>query len=50
MAVAIHPYISGQPHRVKYLEEVYAYAQSLGDVVFWNGEEILDWYQGTKGA
>nr|AIA92479.1 CAZy families CE4 protein [uncultured Ralstonia sp.] len=49
LAVAIHPYISGQPHRIKYLEEIYAYAQSLGDVLFWNGEQILDWYQGAKG-
>jgi len=23
MAMAIHPYISGQPHRIKYLEAVY---------------------------
>src|SRR5215470_9903972 len=25
MAIAIHPYISGQPFRIKYLEQVYAY-------------------------
>jgi peptidoglycan/xylan/chitin deacetylase (PgdA/CDA1 family) len=49
MAVAIHPYISGQPHRIRYLEELYDYAASLGDVLFWNGEEIYHWYQGTKG-
>lgn len=48
MAVAIHPYISGQPHRIKYLEEIYEYAASLGDVAFWNGEEILDWYTASK--
>jgi allantoinase len=48
LAVAIHPYISGQPHRIKYLEQIYEYAASLGDVLFWNGEEILDWYQSTK--
>jgi len=23
MALAIHPYISGQPHRIKYLEAIY---------------------------
>lgn len=49
LAVAIHPYISGQPHRIKYLEEIYAYAQSRGDVLMWNGEEIYNWYQGVKG-
>ncbi|QRG09670.1 polysaccharide deacetylase family protein [Xanthobacter dioxanivorans] len=48
LAVAIHPYLSGQPHRIRYLEEIYAYAASLGDVVFWNGEELLDWYQAEK--
>lgn len=50
MAVAIHPYISGQPHRIRYLEEVYDYARSLGDVVMWNGEEIYDWYQTAKAG
>ena len=25
MAIAIHPYISGQPFRIKYLEDIYAY-------------------------
>lgn len=50
MAVAIHPYISGQPHRIRYLEEVYDYARSLGDVVMWNGEEIYDWYQTARAG
>ncbi len=45
MALAIHPYISGQPHRIRYLEEVYAYARAHKGVVFWNGEEILEWWQ-----
>ena len=49
MAMAIHPYISGQPHRIRYLEELYDYAAGLGDVLFWNGAEIYDWYRGTKG-
>jgi hypothetical protein len=47
--VAIHPYISGQPHRMKYLEAVYDYARSRGDVLMWNGEEIYNWYQGVRG-
>lgn len=49
LAVAIHPYISGQPHRIKYLEAVYDYARSRGDVLMWNGEEIYNWYQGVRG-
>ncbi len=48
LAVAIHPYISGQPHRIKYLEEIYDYAASLGDVLFWNGDDLLDWYTGEQ--
>ena len=44
MAVAIHPYISGQPHRIKYLEAIYDYAAKFEGVLHWNGEQILDWY------
>ena len=44
MAIAIHPYISGQPHRIKYLEQVYEYCGGREGVVFMNGAEILDWY------
>ena len=29
MALAIHPYISGQPHRIKYLEAIYDYVKRL---------------------
>jgi peptidoglycan/xylan/chitin deacetylase (PgdA/CDA1 family) len=45
MALAIHPYISGQPHRIRYLEEVYAYINQHEGVLHWNGGEILDWYR-----
>jgi allantoinase len=44
MALAIHPYISGQPHRVKYLEAIYDYVDRFEGVLHWNGAEILDWY------
>ncbi len=44
MALAIHPYISGQPHRIKYLEAIYEHARRHDGVVYWTGEEILDWY------
>ncbi len=51
MAIAIHPYISGQPFRIKYLEEVYARIARMPGVLHWNGEQILDWYTGQrKGA
>lgn len=45
MAIAIHPYISGQPHRIRYLEEVYSYINRHSGVLHWNGAEILDWYR-----
>lgn len=44
VAVAIHPYISGQPHRIRYLEEIYAETAGYEGVVHWNGAEIYDWY------
>jgi peptidoglycan/xylan/chitin deacetylase (PgdA/CDA1 family) len=46
MSIAIHPYISGQPFRIKYLEEIYAHINSHEGVVHMNGEEIYDWYNG----
>jgi allantoinase len=47
MAIAIHPYISGQPFRIKYLEEVYERMKGYEGVLHWNGEQILDWYLGA---
>jgi peptidoglycan/xylan/chitin deacetylase (PgdA/CDA1 family) len=44
VALAIHPYISGQPHRIKYLEQIYAHVAKFDGVLHWNGEQILDWY------
>ena len=50
MAIAIHPYISGQPHRIRYLEEVYDYCRGHEGVLFLNGEEILEWYRSARSA
>jgi allantoinase len=49
MSIAIHPYISGVPHRIKYLEAFLEYAGRHSGVAFWNGVELLDWYRGTAG-
>ncbi|MBX5452899.1 MAG: polysaccharide deacetylase family protein [Acidobacteriia bacterium] len=43
-SLAIHPYISGQPHRIKYLEKIYEYARRFEGVEFWTGAQILQWY------
>ena len=48
MAIAIHPYISGQPHRIKYLEAVYDHVNRHAGVLHWNGAEILDWYLAAR--
>ena len=49
LCFAIHPYISGAPHRIKYLEAFLDYARGHKAVAFWTGEEILDWYRGARG-
>jgi peptidoglycan/xylan/chitin deacetylase (PgdA/CDA1 family) len=49
MAITVHPYISGVPHRIKYFEQVFEELKKQKGVVFWTGEQILDWYQKEKG-
>jgi len=46
--LAIHPYISGQPHRIKYLEAIYKYVNKHKGVLHWNGAQILDWYRDVR--
>ncbi len=48
MAIAIHPYISGQPHRIKYLEAVYDHIARHAGIIHWQGREILEWYLAAK--
>ena len=50
LSFAIHPYISGVPHRIRYLEAFLEYASRHPGVVFWTGEQILGWYRGTRRA
>ena len=45
MAISIHPYLTGVPHRIKYLEALYDYILGHEGVVMWTGAEILDWYR-----
>ena len=44
MALAVHPYISGSPHRIRYVAETLEHIASQPGVHVWNGEQILDWY------
>ena len=48
MALVVHPYIMGAPHRLRYFREALDHIQSRSGVVFWTGEQILDWYLGTQ--
>lgn len=48
MAIAIHPYISGQAFRIRYHEEIYDYVNRFPGVLHWNGEQILDWYRKAR--
>jgi peptidoglycan/xylan/chitin deacetylase (PgdA/CDA1 family) len=45
MAISIHPYLMGVPHRIKYLEMLYDHILGHKGVVMWTGAEILDWYR-----
>jgi peptidoglycan/xylan/chitin deacetylase (PgdA/CDA1 family) len=45
MALVVHPYIMGAPHRLKYFRAALAHIRAYRDAVFWTGEEILDWYR-----
>jgi allantoinase len=47
MAISVHPYLSGVPHRIGYVEELLDYIRGHDGVVFWTGETILDWYRST---
>jgi peptidoglycan/xylan/chitin deacetylase (PgdA/CDA1 family) len=49
MTLAIHPYVTGQPSRIKYLEDVYEHLARVPGVLHWNGEQILDWFEMTPG-
>lgn len=51
MAISIHPYLTGVPHRIKYLEALYDHILGHAGVVMWTGGEILDWYRSqTSGT
>ena len=48
MALAVHPYISGVPHRIKYFEAVYDYMRKKKGVWFTTGEDIYEWYKASR--
>ena len=44
MALVVHPYIMGAPHRLKYFRRVFEVIRKKSDVKFWTGAQIADWY------
>ena len=44
MALVLHPYIMGAPHRLKYFRRIFENIRKKPDVAFMTGEQILDWY------
>jgi peptidoglycan/xylan/chitin deacetylase (PgdA/CDA1 family) len=45
MAVSVHPYITGAPHRIGYLEKLLDHIQKKEGVLIKTGEWISDWYR-----
>jgi allantoinase len=43
-AIGVHPYVTGQAHRIRYFEELYDYINGHDGVVHMVGGEIADWY------
>ncbi|MCM3882526.1 polysaccharide deacetylase family protein [Frankia sp. R82] len=50
MALALHPFVTGQPFRHKYLDQALEYLAAQPDVWLTTSDEIADHYQRTVGA
>ena len=48
MAISIHPYLTGAPHRIRYLEALYDHILGHESVWMATGSEILDWHLSTQ--
>ena len=44
MALAVHPYITGQPFRIGYFDRLIERIKGYPGVLFWTGEQIYHWY------
>ena len=50
MAVVMHPYLSGSPHRIRFIRETFEHILSHPGVVCWDGEQILNWFLKERPA
>jgi allantoinase len=44
MGLAVHPYITGVPHRIGWFERALTHLASRPGTVFWQGRQVMDWY------
>ena len=49
MALSLHTFIAGTPHRSKYLEKALSYIASHKDVWFCTADDIYNWYESEYG-
>jgi peptidoglycan/xylan/chitin deacetylase (PgdA/CDA1 family) len=45
MAISVHPYITGTPHRIAMFEKLLSYVKSKPGVIIQTGAQINDWYR-----
>ena len=50
MAIAVHPYITGVPHRIGYFDKIFEFLKGHDKVHFMTGSQILDWYLDATGS
>jgi allantoinase len=50
MAIALHPFLIGVPHRIRTLERALSYIASHGSVWFATGSEIIDAYRSQEDS
>jgi allantoinase len=43
MAISVHPYITGVPHRIGWFEQALRYIATKTGTVCWHGRHIMDW-------
>jgi hypothetical protein len=44
MALVVHPYIMGAPHRARHFRRALEEIRGRDGALFWTGGQILDWY------
>jgi peptidoglycan/xylan/chitin deacetylase (PgdA/CDA1 family) len=50
LSVCSHPYLSGVPHRIKYFRRIYDELRHRPGVLFWTGDQVIDWYKEAAAA